>query len=211
MTKARTKALAKRDDYRLKRAKPVNWDAFEALLKTGMGHREASMVFEIKPEALAMRCKKEFGVPLSVKFSEYFLDGQARKPISWERAGELFQVGAEISEACNILGVTPATLARRCSAEHGMELTEWREMHFSKLKVKLRQTQAKLALGTNDVIDPATNTVIREGKMPNVTMALHLGKHMLGQVDKTETKMEISGVPDEQKKKLASLLDIGST
>ena len=76
------------------------------------------------------------------------------------------------------------------------------------LKAKLRQTQAKLALGSNDVIDPATNTVIREGKMPNVTMAMHLGKHMLGQVDKSETKMEISGVPDEQKKKLASFLGI---
>lgn len=186
----------------------IQWDAYEMLLKGGKTTKEAAELFGLKAETVAMRCKKEFGMTLAEKFPDLYGDPTSRKPISWDKARSYFQTGATTSEVASLLNLSVPTLARRCVLEQGMEIREWGEMCFAKTRVALRQTQVRVALGRQkqerNVETGEVETV--DVVQPNVSMLMHLGKHHLGQTDKTETTVAIVGVPDERKKELRGLL-----
>lgn len=210
MSRARDKALAKKRDRSLRATTQIHWDAYEMLLRSGKTAKEAAESFGLRAETVAGRCKKEFGMTLAQKFPDLYGDPTSRKPISWDKARSYFQTGAPASEVAALLNISVPTLARRCVLENGMELKEWGDMHFAKTRVALRQTQVRVALGKQKTQRNAETGEMEtvDEVQPNTPMLMHLGKHMLGQTEKTETTIAVVGVPDQRKKELRGLLEL---
>jgi len=103
--------------------------------------------------------------------------GRPRKEVAWAQVDKLCQLHAPACEIADYLSVTDwpvsyNTLDRHAMEEHGVTFGEYvRQKTASFGKIKLRQLQWKTA------------------ESGNPTMLIWLGKQMLGQTDKVDTRL----------------------
>ena len=190
--------------------KKVNWDRYEALLEKGIQHPQASEMLGMRPNTLTQRCVRDFGMPLKEKFAHLFGDKTNRLVIDWNRAAQYYRIGATHEEVASMLKISYPTMRERCEKDNGKTLTAFRDEQHSEIKLALRQKQIKVALGQEEVLDPETHKVLKREIEPNVTMLMHLGKHMLQQREVTEQNITVQGVKEETKNKLKELFAVGS-
>ena len=195
-----------------KRPKQFDWARYHSMLsRDGLELREIAAIMGYAHETIARRCQKDFGKTLAEKFPEFFSSTQEfSRPISWKIVGNYCSVGCTVQEICGLLKTTPANLERRCMDAHNMTFGEFQERAFANTRAALRQKQIKEALGSEEIKDP-DGVVVTPAVRPSTPMLLHLGKHILGQVERTETKIEVKGVLPEQKTRLLDLVrDVGA-
>jgi len=109
--------------------------------------------------------------------------GRPVKYVDPEQVKQMAMVGCTNEEMCSILGIALETLKSRFLAL----INE----HRDKGKMSLRRLQLRIAQGTKAEweVDPETKTpvMVRPGMPPSPQMAIHLGKHWLGQRDTAPT------------------------
>lgn len=101
--------------------------------------------------------------------------GRPRIEIDWSEMKKLCQILCTLDEISHWFKCSEDTIELRCKEEKGMLFTDYFKKHAAKGKISLRRSQMKSA------------------STGNVTMQIWLGKQVLGQTDKHESKFEHSG------------------
>lgn len=117
-----------------------------------------------------------------------------RKQINWHSFENLCQLGVKIERMAKMLGVSEVTLRERVKDQYeGREISDVKEELTAPLLEKLFSAQIECAIQDK-----------------SVPMLIHLGKHYLDQVDKSQTEMTISGslalTPEEKARRITDLL-----
>lgn len=103
--------------------------------------------------------------------SEKNLGGRPRIPIDWKEFDKLCELQCTQSEIASWFDCSPDTIDRAVRREHDIGFAEYFELKRGKGKISLRRKQWQLADN-------------------NASMAIFLGKNILGQTDKQEVMVE---------------------
>ena len=116
--------------------------------------------------------------------------GRTLARIDWNVVRSMLEVGCVGTEVAAAMGVNPQTLYDRCQRDQGKPWQEYLQECQSALHFRLRGMQVKKALGYW-VKNPNT------GKQfyiePDTSLLIFLGKQLLGQTEKVETRHTIHG------------------
>lgn len=100
--------------------------------------------------------------------------GRPRLDIDWELVNEYLAAQCQGTEIADLIGIAPDTLYRRCEEEFKMTFTLYSQQKKSAGKAVLRKKQWEMALNGDR------------------TMAVWLGKQVLGQRDKIDNDVSVS-------------------
>lgn len=91
--------------------------------------------------------------------------------INWDEVDAMLYAGSPANEIADSLGIHRNNFYKRCIKENGVDFTTYVQEKRSKGNALLRLAQYRKAIGKT-----------KEG---DTALLIHLGKHMLGQVDKS--------------------------
>jgi len=105
--------------------------------------------------------------------------GKTPTPIDWKSVQLMCSMLATYREIASKMGVAVATIERRCKKECKMSFSEFYEKHSADGKLSIRRAQFQL---------------MQDG---NATMAIYLGKVVLGQREATAVVQDDALTPDK--------------
>lgn len=98
--------------------------------------------------------------------------GRKEIEINWTALDGILQYGAKLIDCSDVLDLSEDTIQRAIKKKTGGTFSEYRDLKMSKMRIKLLQKQFESAMAGN------------------TTMQIWLGKQILGQTDKIQTKNE---------------------
>jgi len=117
--------------------------------------------------------------------------GRPRIQINWAEFDKLCQLHCTLIEIADWFGCSEDTIERACLREKGANFAEYYKKRAARGSVSLRRAQMSAALGNESrpmmdtdgkvLVDKKGKPVYSEGKPPNITMQIWLGKQYLGQ------------------------------
>lgn len=112
-------------------------------------------------------------------------NGRPQIEIDWATVDKLLGIQCTAEEVASVIGCSSDTLGRACKREHGITYAQYSAGKRAAGKASLRHKQWTSAMGGN------------------IRMQIHLGKHVLDQVD----RREISG-PNGKPLEMAQTVDM---
>jgi len=101
--------------------------------------------------------------------------GRPEKEMNWVLLDSILQLGARLIDCAEMLDMSEDSVQNKIKDEYGCTFSVYRERKMSKIRMRLLQKQYDVAM------------------LGNVSMLIWLGKNILNQSDKMETKtVEVS-------------------
>lgn len=119
--------------------------------------------------------------------SLYQESGRPLVKINWDEIDAMIIAGSPVIEISDLLGIDPSTFYKRVIKDKGVDFSTYHREKKTKGDALLRLAQFKKAIGKT-----------KEG---DTQLLIHLGKHRLGQVDKTEVDTTFTFVENDPTKR----------